>query len=200
MALLKLGGWGLLILAILDSSFLFAPFGTDLLLIALTARYHTLPRMLSLAVMASAGSVLGCVLVDLVVRPAAEKGLERHFTKRRLDVLKRKISRQGGWVLVTAALAPPPFPFTPVIMVAAAMQYPARRMAVVIGAARLVRYCALGAAGLWFGPQILGFAHNPVAEACLIALIVFSIAGSGVSVYRWIERSNAGRAGAPQPK
>ena len=40
--LLHLGGFGLVILGVLDSSFLILPFGNDLLLIALSARRHEL--------------------------------------------------------------------------------------------------------------------------------------------------------------
>src|SRR5437016_12750552 len=63
---IRLGAFGPLLLGVFDSSFLFMPLGNDLLLVALTARDH---KMLPVfAVMATAGSVLGCLLVDLVTR------------------------------------------------------------------------------------------------------------------------------------
>jgi len=37
----KFGGLGLVVLGILDSSFLFAPLGNDLLVVAMTARKHS---------------------------------------------------------------------------------------------------------------------------------------------------------------
>ena len=40
MVLMHLGGVGLLIMGVLDSSFLVLPLGNDLLVIALTARQH----------------------------------------------------------------------------------------------------------------------------------------------------------------
>ena len=40
------GGVGLLVLGILDSSFLFAPLGNDLLVVAMSAREHSVTRML----------------------------------------------------------------------------------------------------------------------------------------------------------
>ena len=42
----SLGGPGLLLLGILDSSFLFAPLGNDLLVVAMTARKHSVGAML----------------------------------------------------------------------------------------------------------------------------------------------------------
>src|SRR5579863_1514732 len=81
----KLGGPGLLVLGILDSSFLFAPLGNDLLVVAMAAHYHSLVRGLYYALMSTVGSVLGCLLVDVVLRAAGEKGLERHLPRNRLD-------------------------------------------------------------------------------------------------------------------
>ena len=62
----KLGGIGLLILGLLDSSFLFLPLGNDLLMLGLTAHQHD--KLLYYAVMATAGSAAGCFLTDWVAR------------------------------------------------------------------------------------------------------------------------------------
>lgn len=192
LALVKFGGPGLLVLGILDSSFLFAPLGNDLLVVAMTARAHSVGRMLYYAAMSAAGSVLGCLLVDVVLRNAGEHGLERHLPKRRLEYVKRKVSGSAAWALVVASIAPPPFPFTPFIMAAAALQYPRGRMLAVVGVARMVRFTVLGALALWFGPRILRWAENPVLQDCLIGLIVVCTAGSVISVYGWIRRSRSG--------
>jgi membrane protein YqaA with SNARE-associated domain len=55
--LLKLGPAGPLILGIADSSFLFLPFGNDLLLVVLTARNHG--HLLFYVAMAAVGSPSG---------------------------------------------------------------------------------------------------------------------------------------------
>ncbi len=69
----------MLLLGILDSSFLFAPLGNDLLVVAMTAHPSpAMPGLLYYAGMSTIGSVLGCLLVDVILRHAAgEKGLER---------------------------------------------------------------------------------------------------------------------------
>src|SRR3984893_12462842 len=95
----KLGGIGLLVLGILDSSFLFAPLGNDLLVVAMTARYHSIAGSLYYAAMSTIGSVFGCLLVDVVFRTAGEKGLEKHLPRRRLEYVKRKVERNGTWAL-----------------------------------------------------------------------------------------------------
>src|SRR5689334_17410858 len=107
------GGPGLLVLGILDSSFLFAPLGNDLLVVAMSASEHSVMRMLYYAAMSTIGSILGCVLIDVIFRKAGEKGLERHLPTRRIEYVKRKMEKSGVWALAIASVAPPPFPFTP---------------------------------------------------------------------------------------
>jgi membrane protein YqaA with SNARE-associated domain len=192
------GGVGLLVLGILDSSFLFAPLGNDLLVVALTARHRDVWLMLYYAGMSTIGSVAGCLLVDLVARPAGEKGLEKHLPKKRIEYMKRKVSQRGGWALVVAAIAPPPFPFTPFIVAAAALQYPRKRMLPLIGAARMVRFTGLGVLAIFFGKRILKWADSPVIQTFVIVLVAVAAGGSVVSVVRWIQRSRGTGHGAGQ--
>src|ERR1041385_2604970 len=85
----KSGGPGLLVLGILDSSFIFAPLGNDLLVVAMTARRHSVVSMLYYSLMSTVGSVLGCLLVDVVMRKAGEKGLEKHLSPKRLEYVRK---------------------------------------------------------------------------------------------------------------
>ena len=193
----KFGGIGLLLLGILDSSFLFAPLGNDLLVVGMTARRHSVPEMLYYAAMSTIGSILGCLLVDLVMRTPGEAGLEKHLPRKRLEYVKKKVNENAVWALVLASIAPPPFPFTPFIMAAAALQYPRRRMLAVVGAARMARFTTLGVLALLFGERILLWAQNEVVQGLLIGLIVVCTVGSDVSVYGWIRRSRKG-GGSPR--
>jgi membrane protein YqaA with SNARE-associated domain len=196
----KFGGPGLLVLGILDSSFLFAPLGNDLLVVAVTARRHSIPLMLYYSAMSTIGSVLGCLLVDVVLRPAGEHGLEKHLSPRRLQYVREKVNRNAAWALVVAAIAPPPFPFTPFIMATAALQYPRRRMMAIVGAARMFRFTCLGVLALIFGSRILHWAAGDVVQGFLFALIVLCVAGSAVSVVGWIRRSRRLPARGPAPQ
>src|SRR3954454_16559113 len=185
----KFGGPGLLVLGILDSSFLFAPLGNDLLVIAMTARKHSIPYMLYYAAMSTVGSVIGCLLVDVVFRKAGEKGLEKHLSKRRLEYVKRKVTGNAAWALVVASIAPPPFPFTPFVMAASALQYPRKKMLAITGVARMFRFTALGFLAYYFGKRILKWLDSDVAQWILISMVVLFTVGSIISVVGWIRRS-----------
>lgn len=183
------GGFSLLIIGILDSSFLFMPLGNDLLVIGLTARYHDVPHMLYYAGMSTAGSVLGCLLVDFVFRKAGEGELEKHLSKRRLDYVKRKTTNSAAGALAVASIAPPPFPFTPFIMAAAALQYPRKKLLTVVGVVRMIRFTGLGVLALFFGRSIIRWGELPAVEWSVLALVVIFVIGSTFSIYRWIRRS-----------
>ncbi len=190
----KLGGPGLLLLGILDSSFLFAPLGNDILVVAMSAHSHSSVFMLYYAFMSTVGSVLGCLLVDVMLRRAGEKGLENQLPKKRLDYVKCKVKKNAAWALVVASLAPPPFPFTPFIMAAAALQYPRWRMAAVVGAARMVRFTTLGVLALLFGRRILRWVQSPTLQWMLLALTAVCVIGSIISVVGWVRRSRTRHA------
>jgi membrane protein YqaA with SNARE-associated domain len=184
----RLGGFGLLAMGVLDSSFLFMPLGNDLLVVAMTARQREL--MLYFAAMATAGSVLGCLLIDVVSRKGGEKGLERFLPARRIESVKRRVSEHAGWALAFASLMPPPFPFTPFVAGAAALQYPRKNLLAIVAATRFFRFGLEGFLALHFGTGILRLAAVPAVQYSVLALVVISIGGSIFSVYRWIQRSH----------
>ena len=188
---LRFGGPGLLVLGILDSSYLFAPWGNDLLVVAMTAQKPHVWTMLYYAAMSTIGSVLGCLLIDLTLRPLGAKGLEKHLSARRVKHVKKKMDEDAVLALTVASLAPPPFPFTPFIMAAAALQYSRVRLLVVVGVTRLVRFVILGALAMHFGKRILKWGENPVVQGIMIGIIILCVIGSVVSVVGWIRRSRS---------
>jgi membrane protein YqaA with SNARE-associated domain len=192
--LLHLGGVGLLVLGIFDSSYLVAPWGNDLLLVALTSRHPRLIYMVYLAGMSTAGSVLGCLLLDLTLRPLGEKGLEKFLSSRRAKRVRSKVGKNAGRALAVASLAPPPFPFTAFVMAAAALQYSRWKLLTIIAATRMLRFLIVGALAMRFGKRILGWAKLPVVQGFLIGLVVICTPGSILPVYGWIRQSRGRRA------
>jgi membrane protein YqaA with SNARE-associated domain len=186
---LKFGGLGLLVLGILDSSFLFAPWGNDLLVVAMTARHPHYGYMLYYAAMSTVGSVLGCLLIDVTLRPLGEKGLEKHLSARRLKRIQSKVRDKVGRAVAIGSLIPPPFPFTAFVMAASALQYSRKRLLGIVGVTRMIRFTVLGLLAMRFGERILKWSDNRIVQQLLVALIVICTVGSVISVYGWIRRS-----------
>ena len=184
-----LGGLGQLILGVLDSSFLFMPLGNDLLMVVLSVRNHG--SMIYYAAMATIGSVLGCLVTDLLVRKHGEDGLKKYMSGRRLGYVKKKVTGSAAWALTMASLMPPPFPFTPFVAAAAALQYPRKKLLTVIAVTRMIRFTATGFLAILFGHRILQWGRSPYVQYGVIALIVICVVGSVISVVGWIKRSKS---------
>jgi len=185
--LLQLGIFGPLLLGIADSSFLFLPFGNDLLIVILTARHHG--QLPFYVLTAAVGSTLGVLLLDAVCRKGGEEGLKKMMKPRRLDYFKRRMSNQAALAVVLACLAPPPFPFTLVIASASAFAYPRQRLLGLVFVARSVRFTIVGLLAIRFGRDILRIANAPQTTWIMVGFIALCAVGSAFQVLQWVRRS-----------
>jgi membrane protein YqaA with SNARE-associated domain len=182
----RFGGVGLFALTLLDASFLFIPFGPDLLLVVMAARSHEMAPFYAL--LAAAGSVAGCAIIDPLSRKEGEKGLERLLSRRRLQSVTKRVRKSAPWALSIASLMPPPFPFTPIIIAASALQYPRKKLLTVVGVSRLVRYMTEALLALYFGHQLVEISKSKGLELAVIVLIVISLVGSAITAYKWVQK------------
>jgi membrane protein YqaA with SNARE-associated domain len=182
--LFRAGGLGLLTLGAFDSSPLVLPMGNDLLVLALSARYHE--RMLYYVLMATAGSLIGCLATDWISRKS-ESGQKKLLSRKHLDFIRKLVEKQAAWTLVVASLMPPPFPFTAFVAAAAAFRYPRIKLLSFVGVGRLLRFAIEGALAIHYGRWIIKQAQSPLLDHLMIALIVISIAGSAFAISQWSE-------------
>jgi membrane protein YqaA with SNARE-associated domain len=185
-ALFRAGGLGILTLGAFDSSPLVVPLGNDLLVLALSARYHD--RMLYYALMATVGSLIGVFATDWISRKGGPQ-LKKVASRERLSNIRTQVQKRAGWTLLAASLLPPPFPFTAIVATAAAFRYPRNKLFSYVGAGRLARFVIEGALAIHYGRWIIRQARSPILEDVMIALIVISIAASAISVYQWSKKN-----------
>jgi membrane protein YqaA with SNARE-associated domain len=185
-ALFHAGGLGLLTLGAFDSSPIVVPFGNDLLVLALSARYHQ--RVVYYVAMATLGSLIGCLATDWISRKG-EGQLKKVVSGRHLNYIHKQVKKRAAWTLVAASVMPPPFPFTAFVAAAAAFRYPRKKLLAFIGVGRLMRFSIEGALAIHYGRWIIKQAQSPLLDHIMIALIVISIGGSVYSIYQWIEKS-----------
>jgi membrane protein YqaA with SNARE-associated domain len=184
--LASLGGFGLFLFGIVDSSFLFLPLGIDLLLVSLTARHHD--RMLYYAGMCAAGSIIGCFTTDWLSRKGGEAGLKGRVSPRRLAYVQKQVEKRGGLALAAASMMPPGFPFTVVIVVAAALKYPRAKLLGIVAVFRFFRFAIEGLLAIEFGRRILKLADLPSVHWVIFGVVVVSIVGSVWSIYTWFRK------------
>jgi len=182
----RIGALGLFLLGVFDSSFLFLPFGNDLLLIALVSSGREPWRWVIYALAAALGSVVGVALVDLVMRKAGEEGLEKFVGPKTLDRLKWKIEKRGVWAMFFAALLPPPFPFTAAVAAASVLQLARRGMLTAVFAGRLARFTAESLLALYFGRRLLHYLRSDYVEYLVYGLITVAVIGALLSIRKWL--------------
>ncbi|MDP9055144.1 MAG: hypothetical protein M3N93_12730 [Acidobacteriota bacterium] len=185
----SLGGLGLLLLGVLDSSFLFMPLGNDLLVVGLTAAHRQ--RVFYYVAMATVGSMIGVDFTRWVSAKGGRKGIEGARKSRRTAYVEKKVKEHGGIAVAIAALMPPPFPFTPFIIVAGALQYPRRKMLAITAGCRALRFAIEGTLALVYGRRLIEMAKSPYVQGFIIGLVVISMVGSALSIYRWVQKSRS---------
>ncbi|HEX6649702.1 MAG TPA: VTT domain-containing protein [Pyrinomonadaceae bacterium] len=184
----RLGIFGLFLLSALDSSFLVLPFGNDLLLIALTSARRDSLIWIAYVVVSAIGSVAGVLVVDLLMRKAGEKGLERFISAQRVQQLKSKIENKAFITVFLATLMPPPFPFTPAVMTASALQLPRKKLFGAVFVGRLLRFGIEAVLALYFGRQLIAYINSDVLTYIVYALIAIGVVASTFSLIRWFKR------------
>jgi membrane protein YqaA with SNARE-associated domain len=178
----RMGVLGLFLLGVGDSSFLFLPFGNDLLLIALVSNDQGPWRWVIYTLAAALGSVVGSALVDLVMRKVGKEGAEQFVGSKKLERLKGKIEKRGVWAVFFAALLPPPFPFTAVIAAASALQVERQGMLTAVFVGRMVRFTAESLLALYFGRRLLHYLRSEYVEYFVYGLIAVAVVGAFLTV------------------
>lgn len=187
--LFHLGYFGPLVMGILDSSFLFLPFGNDLLVVALVADRHQHVWLYVLS--AAVGSTLGALLLTLLARKLGADGISKLAGPKRFDRLKRWIGNRAAFAIAGGALAPPPFPYTLVVAAAGALDYPIWRIMLTNFLARAVRFTILALLALRFGKQVIQVAQSAPFRWTMIGFIVLCFVGSGWSIWQWVRHTRS---------
>jgi len=133
--------------------------------------------------------VLGVFVIDLLMRKAGEKGLERFVKPKRLEQLKQKLENKLGITVFVTTLLPPPFPFTPVIMTASALQCSRKKLFGAVFVGRIIRYTAEAVLALFFGRRVIAYFNSDVVSYFVYGLIGLAIVLSTLSLLRWFKRS-----------
>ena len=177
----RLGGLGLILMGLLDSSVIPTPGGLDALTIVLTA--HERDQWIYYAVMATVGSVLGGYITYRLGRKGGEESLAKKLSPKRLEKVNRAFERWGFATIFVPALLPPPAPLGPFLLGAGAMNYPLPKFLATLTAARGLRFTLVAYLTSLYGQRVFRFLmrHYMVMLWALIAMAV--LAGVGVAIY-----------------
>ena len=170
---LALGGPGLFVVALLDSSFLPLPGITDVLLVITVTRHPA--GMLWYVGMTVAGSVIGCLALHYLGRKGGEALVRKKFTGEKIERAMGALQRNGVMAVLVPCLLPPPAPFKIFILLAGAAGISAARLATAIAIGRGVRYLALGVLAMQYGEQAMAYLSAHGTAASLEALGILAV-------------------------
>jgi membrane protein YqaA with SNARE-associated domain len=189
----QLGGLGLFVIAVLDSSFLSLPEVNDVLVIYLSTLSPE--RMPYYAGMTTAGSLTGCFLLYALGRKGGEVLLRRRFSAARVDRGMRLYQRWGLLAVVVPSLLPPPTPFKIFVLLAGAAGVAPWRFALAVVLGRGTRYFGQAWLAVRYGERGVEMMrqHGGVVGLVLAAMAV----AIGVAwIVRRRQRSEASLAGS----
>jgi membrane protein YqaA with SNARE-associated domain len=178
------GGPGLLLIGFLDSSFLSFPEVNDLLIVSMVTLHKHL--LLYYAMMATLGSVLGCLALYYVARKGGEAFLRKRFKASHVEKGLALYRKYGLLVVIVPALLPPPAPFKIFVLLAGVAAVPVWQFVTAISIARFIRYFGEGLLAVYYGDEAGAFLQAHAKEAGLI-LAGLALAG-GIGWILWQRR------------
>jgi membrane protein YqaA with SNARE-associated domain len=169
--LIAYGPFGLFAVALLDSALIPMPGGADAVMLLLSA--HRPSWMLFYAAAATAGSVIGCVILYYISRRAGRRALEKFSPKKQARV-RELVERYDVLSVLVASVLPPPFPFKLFVVTAGVFRLSVLRFAVAIAVGRAFRFALEGYLAAHYGEhakEILA-QYYPIIGLAVAALIV----------------------------
>lgn len=178
----ELGGVGLFILALLDSSFLSFPQVNDVLIIVLATQQPGL--MPYYAAMTTVGSLLGCLFLYAAARRGGERFLRRRFAGSKVTRGLAFYQRHGVLAVLVPAILPAPTPFKLFVLLAGTSRMPVWRFCVAVVIGRSIRYFAQGYLAVRYGERAVEIVRdNAVAVGIAAASVALAI-GIGYTLWK----------------
>ncbi len=167
---LALGGPGLFLIAVADSSFLSIPEGNDVLLVILSTG-QSWETMVYYAAMTIFGSVTGCILLFTVGRRGGHF-ISKRLSPNRKQELQEAYERWGVWSILVPSILPPPTPFKIFVLWAGMFGVPYRRFIVAVLLGRSIRYFMWGALAVLYGESARYFLEHNLR---FVGIVLFAV-------------------------
>jgi membrane protein YqaA with SNARE-associated domain len=188
---------GVFVLGALDSTLFFSlPLGIDAAVVILAAQLGDFWWIAAL--LATSGSLLGAALTFWMGKKVGEAGLDRWVPRRRLTRIRKRIREQGAIALAVLDLIPPPFPFTPFVLAAGALEVDARTFFVTLTVCRLFRFGIEAALALIYGERIVRWLDSDLFHDIVSVFIVLAAVLTTISIVK-VARTSGRRVGRRAP-
>ena len=149
-----LGVWGAFGIAAVDAAFLGLPLDP----VVAGYIYNDRSRFLLYALMASAGSAIGSLVIYGIGYSGGELLLRKRISGPRFDKIRSSFEKREFWALMIPSMLPPPAPFKLFVLSAGVFEMHFTHFLLAIFSGRMVRFLVLSLLTLFFGPHVVTFA------------------------------------------
>ncbi len=178
-----MNGFGLLLVAIADSSFFSVPEGNDALIVMLSTG-STWRSMAYYVAMTTIGSVVGCLILYTVGRKGGSPLLRRRFSEKNIKMAERLFERYGILTVVIPSMMPPPFPFKVFVLGSGVFRLRIWEFLGGVLVGRTIRYTSWGILGVMYGQAVKSYMQHNMQSAGLVLLALFLVAVIAAWVWR----------------
>ena len=185
---LTLGAPGLFVVAILDSSILTLPEINAILVVLLVTRHNA--RLALYAGAATAGSIVGSLVLFTIGRKGGEAVLRKRFSVERSTRAMAFIQKYGVLAIIIPSLLPPPMPFKMFVLLSGVARMSVPRFITAVAIGRGTRYFGEGLLALRYGDQTMAFIHEHSWTVGVVLTIALAV---GLAVYIVASRANAAK-------
>jgi len=172
--LLPYGGFGLMLLAICDSSFLSLPEVNDILL--MTFSMERPDQMMLFAGLTTIGSVIGCAMLYSVGRSGGDAFLRKRFSDTKLARVEQWYGKYGMLAVIIPSLLPPPTPFKIFVLSAGTFGISWPRFLTAVAVGRSLRYFSEGVLAVLYGPSAIDFVRENFGMMGVVVSVMIVLA------------------------
>ena len=181
------GGPGLLVLTLLDSSFLSFPEVPDFLVIWLVSREPA--WWMYYAAMATIGSAAGCYALYAVARRGGDTFVHRRLSKKgNIERSLATVRKYGLLAVFVPSLLPPPAPFKIFVVLAGLADITPGPFILAVVLGRGFRYGLEALFAYYYGEPALRFVNENIARISIGLAVVVVVAGAATMVWRRMRR------------
>jgi len=178
----SIGGLGVMILAIGDSSFLSVPEGNDLLIVVLSTG-KSWGNMAYWVGMTTLGSVIGCLLLYSVGRKGGNPLLRRKFSSEKIERAERLFKKYGLLTVLIPSVLPPPLPFKIFVLSAGVFRLRVLEFVTAVVIGRTIRYSMWGILAVLYGNSVKLYMQENLNTVGTILSVGFVLVAITVIIY-----------------
>ena len=179
-ALLKMGFWGIGLVAIIDSSSLPVPMDALLAVYVWEDKSHFWVYCL----MAAAGSAIGGLVPYWLGRAGGELFLLKRVNRERFEQMRKRFERQEFLAVLVPSMMPPPTPWKAFVFAAGVFEMRVIPFMVAVFLGRMVRWIALSLLVLKLGPGAVSLVSDVIRDH--MALFLSGLVLVFVAIGVWV--------------